>query len=125
MGCRKAFFMDNVIALVDAKHAIAKLDESEGNKKQKGTACAQIAFSSTVLLNKIDLVEPAWLEQTEMRIKQINSSVDIIRCEQARAPLEKLINVRAFDLSKVLDEQYMDEDEFNKFYKPKMDSSIS
>jgi G3E family GTPase len=124
-GVRAAFYVDNVIALVDAKHAIEKLDESEGDKAQKGTACAQIAFSSTVLLNKIDLVEASQLEVIEKRIKEVNSAVEIIRCEQARVPIAKLFNVRAFDLSKVLEEQYMDEEEFNTFYKPKMDSSIS
>merc|ERR1719424_427149 len=53
---RKAFYVDNVIALVDAKHAVRKLEESQGDRAEKGTACAQIAFASTVLLNKVDLV---------------------------------------------------------------------
>ena len=48
--------VDNVVALVDAKHGLEKLDESKGDVS-KGTACAQIAFSSTVLLNKTDLVD--------------------------------------------------------------------
>jgi len=48
--------VDNVVALVDALHGLEKLDESKGDVS-KGTACAQIAFSSTVLLNKIDLVD--------------------------------------------------------------------
>mmetsp|Transcript_150491 Transcript_150491/g.288336 ORF Transcript_150491/g.288336 Transcript_150491/m.288336 type:complete len:408 (+) Transcript_150491:68-1291(+) len=117
--CNDAFFIDNVIALVDAKHVLAKLDESAG------TACAQIAFSSTVLLNKVDLVDVDALEGIEKRIKIINSVVNIIRCEQARVDMTKLFNVRAFDLAKVLEEQYMEEEEFNKFYKPKMDRTIS
>merc|ERR1712048_1098690 len=40
-------------------------------------------------------------------------------------PLDKLFNVKAFDLTSVLEEQYMDEEEFNTFYKPRMDNSIS
>ena len=48
---QRQFYVDNVVTLVDAKHAIDKLDESKGDP-EKGTACAQIAFSSTVLLNK-------------------------------------------------------------------------
>jgi len=122
---KTAFYIDNVVTLVDSKHIIDKLDESEKDQKNKGTACAQIAFSSTVLLNKTDLVDPERLEYIEKRIKQVNSVVDIIRCEQARVPLAQLFNVRAFDLSRVLEEQYMDQEEFNTFYKPKMDSSIS
>jgi len=122
---RSAFYVDNVVTLVDAKHAISTLDESKGDPEEKGTACAQIAFSSSVLLNKVDLVDLAELCKIESRIKELNSSVDIIRCEQARVPLAKLFNVRAFNLEKVLEEQYMDEEEFNHFYKPKMDRSVS
>lgn len=123
--CQGAFFIDNVIALVDAKHAVAKLDESMSDRSEKGTASAQIAFSSTVLLNKIDLVDADVLEGVERRIKAINSVVNIIRCEQARVDMAKLFNIRAFDLSRVLEEQYMEEEEFQKFYKPAMDRTIS
>jgi len=122
---RRSFYVDNVITLVDAKHALQKLDESHADMAGKGTASAQIAFSSTVLLNKIDLVDGKELENIEARIKQVNSVVDILRCEQAKVPIAKLMNVRAFELSKVLEEQYMDEEEFNRFYQPKMDNSIS
>jgi G3E family GTPase len=122
---RQSFFIDNVITLVDAKHVLEKLDESQGDMAEKGTASAQLAFSSTVLLNKIDLVDAETLTKIELRIKEVNSVVDIMRCEQAKVPISRLMNVGAFDLSTVLEEQYMDEEEFNKFYKPKMDNSIS
>jgi len=122
---RQSFYVDNVIALVDAKHCVEKLDESKGDPQEKGTACAQIAFSSTALLNKIDLVDEKQVADCEKRIKEVNRAVNIIKCEQARVPLDKLINVRAFDLAAVLEEQYMDEEEFSSFYKPKMDRSIS
>jgi len=121
--CRSCFRIDNVIALVDAKHALSKLDENEG--RNEGTACAQIAFSSTVLLNKVDLADEEALKAIEKRVKEINSVVNIIRCEQAEVDMSKLVNVGAFDLSRVLEEQYMDEEEFNTFYEPKMDQTIS
>jgi len=121
----ESFYVDNVITLVDAKHCLEKLDESKGDPQEKGTACAQIAFSSTVLLNKIDLVDKARILQCEKRIKDVNSVVDIVKCKHGRAPLDKLFNVNAFHLDKVLEEQYMDEDEFRSFYQPKMDRSIS
>eukprot|EP00419_Tripos_fusus_P005919 CAMPEP_0172688188 /NCGR_PEP_ID=MMETSP1074-20121228/22242_1 /TAXON_ID=2916 /ORGANISM="Ceratium fusus, Strain PA161109" /LENGTH=637 /DNA_ID=CAMNT_0013507795 /DNA_START=61 /DNA_END=1975 /DNA_ORIENTATION=- len=122
---RGAFYVDNVVTLVDAKHAIEMLDESEADREGKGTACAQIAFSSAVLLNKIDLVDSAGLEVIEKRIKEINSAVSITRCQEGRVDVSKLFDVGAFQLAKVLDEQYMDEEEFNQFYKSKMDRSIS
>jgi len=122
---RGAFYVDNVVALVDAKRAIELLDESEADPTGKGTACAQLAFSSSVLLNKIDLVEPSELAVIEKRIKEVNSTVNIVRCQNAIVPAAKLFNVRAFELSKVLEEQYMTEEEFNQFYQSKMDRSIS
>merc|ERR1711972_99667 len=93
---RDAFYVDNVIALVDAKHCLEKLDESKDDPKEKGTACAQIAFSSTVLLNKVDLVDDEIIVACEKRIKAINSAVNIFRCEQARVSLNELFHVRAF-----------------------------
>mmetsp|Transcript_116771 Transcript_116771/g.227069 ORF Transcript_116771/g.227069 Transcript_116771/m.227069 type:complete len:438 (-) Transcript_116771:175-1488(-) len=122
---RQAFSVDNVVALVDAKHALDKLDESKGDPEGKGTACAQIAFCSTALLNKVDLADEAELVQIESRLKQLNSTVEIIRCQNAVVPVEKLFNVGAFNLGKVLEEQYMDEEEFSSFYTPKMDRSVS
>mmetsp|Transcript_46411 Transcript_46411/g.86727 ORF Transcript_46411/g.86727 Transcript_46411/m.86727 type:complete len:424 (+) Transcript_46411:52-1323(+) len=121
---QQTFYVDNVVTLVDAKHAISKLDESKGDP-EKGTACAQIAFSSTVLLNKTDLVDEDHLKKVTARIKELNGAADIIPCQQARAPMAKLFNVGAFNLEKVLDEQYMDESEFREFYKPKMDKTVS
>jgi G3E family GTPase len=120
--CRQAYRIDNVIALVDAKHGLEKMDEKGGNT---GTACAQIAFSSTVLLNKIDLVDASTLDAVEKRIREVNSCVRLIRCEHGRVDMTKLFDVGCFDLRAVLEEQYMDEEEFNKFYEPKMDNTIS
>jgi len=122
-NCREAFKVDNVIALVDAKYGLEKLNEHGG--KNEGTACAQIAFASTVLLNKIDMVDADSLTGLEKRIKEVNSIVKIIRCEYGRVDMSQLINVGAFDLTRVLEEQYMDEDEFTQLYEPKMDSSIA
>lgn len=55
----------------------------------------------------------------------MNRLVDVIKCEQARVPLDRLFNVKAFDLERVLEEHQMDEEEFKRFYQPKMDRSVS
>lgn len=122
---RQAFAVDNVVTLVDAKHAIQKLDESQSDPEGKGTAAAQIVFSSSVLLNKIDLVDSKELLKIEGRIKQLNSMVEIIQCQNAVVPVDRIVDVGAFHLGKALEEQYMDEEEFNTFYKSKMDKSVS
>jgi len=128
----QSFSVDNVVALVDAKHAIEKLDESTGNPEEKGTACAQIAFASTVLLNKIDLADEGELTSIERRIKELNTTAQVIRCQNATVPVAKLFNVDAFNLSKVINEaapfngfQGSEEDFSGAWMKPKMDKSIS
>jgi len=121
---RDNFYVDNVVALVDAKHGLERLDEGKASP-DKATPCAQVAFSSTVLLNKIDLATPDEILKVEKRLKEINSTVKIMRCENAKVPIAELFKIGCFNLEKVLEEQYMDEDEFEQFYTPKMDNSIS
>ena len=105
----EAFYVDNVVALVDCKHALMQLSESQTDPANKGTAAAQVAFSSMVLLNKTDLVSEAQVQEVERRIREINSSSLILRCQQSRVPLSQLFNVAIFSLGRVLEEQYMDE----------------
>mmetsp|Transcript_12516 Transcript_12516/g.37584 ORF Transcript_12516/g.37584 Transcript_12516/m.37584 type:complete len:425 (-) Transcript_12516:30-1304(-) len=127
-----AFFVDNVVALVDAKHALMKLAEANDDPDAKGTACAQIAFSSTVLLNKVDLADEKRLAEIEARVREINTTAEVIRCQNAAAPLSKLFGVGAFNLAKVLAEAAPfngfrgSEDDFaSGWMKPRMDKSIS
>lgn len=121
--CRAAFHIDNVVSLVDAKYGLEKLNEHGG--LNEGRVCAQIAFASTVLLNKIDLVDAGMIDALEKRLKQINSVVNIIRCEHGRVDVSRLMNVGTFDLARVLEEQYMDEEEFLKLYEAKMDDTLA
>jgi len=119
------FYIDNVVALVDAKHILRQLEESQLKCAHNGPAAAQVAFSSMVLLNKIDLVDEAHIAEIDARIREINSTAVILRCQESRVPLWKLFNVNIFSLGRILEEQYMDEEEFKKFYQPTMDRSIS
>eukprot|EP00438_Fugacium_kawagutii_P008444 Skav217425 [mRNA] locus=scaffold1729:32037:34132:+ [translate_table: standard] len=118
---QRMFMVDNVVALVDAKHGMEKLDEGESGQ---GTACAQICFSSTVLLNKIDLVDQEHLDKVKKRIHSLNGSAEVVLCQQAKAPMDKLFNVGCFNLDRVLKENLMEENDFLQ-YQPKMDKSVS
>jgi G3E family GTPase len=62
-----------------------------------------VAFGDKILLNKTDLVTPAELEEVERRIREINGGSEIIRCQNAIVPLERILGVRAFDLDRVVD----------------------
>ena len=94
--------IDSVVCLVDAKHVHLHLDEvkPEGSINE---AEHQIAFADRILLNKLDLVTPAELEDIEDRIKSMNSFATLIRTERSRAPLDQVLGLNSFSLDKCLE----------------------
>ena len=94
--------IDSVVCLVDAKHVHLHLDEvkPEGSINE---AEHQIAFADRILLNKLDLVSPAELEDIEDRIKSMNSFATLIRTERSRAPLDQVLGLNSFSLDKCLE----------------------
>jgi len=56
-----------------------------------------------VLLNKIDLVTPEELKATKERILAINKMVEVVETKMSVVDLNKILNIRAFDLSKLID----------------------
>lgn len=89
------FALDGVVTVVDAMHIERHLDESE-------EARAQIAFADVFVLNKVDLVSLADLERLEQRLRHANTIARIHHSEQARVPLDVLLNLGGFDLERAL-----------------------
>ncbi len=87
--------LDAVVTVVDAKHIWQHWDAEE--------AVEQIAFADVILLNKTDLVEPAQLEQLEQRIRSMNVLAKIYRTQNAEVEMDRLLGVRAFDVSRALE----------------------
>ena len=92
---KSQFVLDAIVTLIDAKHIEKHLDEM----KEPGE---QAAFADVLLLNKTDLVAPADLERIERRLRAINGSAKIFRTQNANVPIEKVLNVGAFDLDRAL-----------------------
>ncbi|MGQ0464524.1 MAG: CobW family GTP-binding protein [Sporichthyaceae bacterium] len=94
--------LDAIVTLVDAAHVLQHLDEvkPEGVENE---AIEQIAFADRIVLNKIDLADPPHLERVEGRIRAINSFVEIIPARNAQVDLARILDVGAFDLNRVLD----------------------
>ena len=88
--------LDSVVAVVDAKHLPLSLDNSR-------EAEDQIAFADVILLNKADLVGAGDLSRIEASIRSINRFAKIIRTERCNAPLDQIIGLGSFDLSKILE----------------------
>merc|ERR1711988_954806 len=72
----------------------------------------QVAFADILVANKTDLVSPEELDALKKKLKAINVHAPIIESQYSRVPIEKVININAFDLDKTLkmDEGFLDTD---------------
>jgi G3E family GTPase len=93
---REQFFVDGVITLVDAKHAVLHLDESEEIQEQ-------IAFADRVILNKCDLVPDAEVAALERRIRSMNALASIVRAVHAAVPVPELLSLGGFNLDHAME----------------------
>jgi G3E family GTPase len=88
--------LDAVITVVDAKHLLARLEDSHEAEEQ-------VAFADVIVLNKTDLVTPEELTVVESRIRSINRSARILHAEKANVPLSELLDRGSFDLNRILE----------------------
>jgi G3E family GTPase len=93
---REHYALDGIVTLVDAHH----LERQLGH----GRECAeQIAFADVLVLNKTDLVDTAALPALEDRLRGMNALARIHRASHADLPIERVLNLAAFDLERVLE----------------------
>jgi G3E family GTPase len=88
--------LDAIVTVVDAKHIVQHLDEMREAKEQ-------VAFADVILLNKTDLVAPADLEQLEHRLRNINATAPMHRCQNALVGMDKILGIKGFNLERVLE----------------------
>merc|ERR1719408_984639 len=101
----KAFSrLDGIITLVDAKHIEQHLDE-EKPEGAENEAVEQVAFADRLLLNKTDLVSEEDLVRVEKRLKALNASVPIFQCNQSNVSVDSVLDIRGFDLERVLQQE--------------------
>lgn len=103
----QTFFMDNevqskttidgIVTLVDAKHVLLHWDSHEVQE--------QIAFADVILLNKTDLVSVAELDKLEKLIRKMNATAQIHRTKNAEVNLDRVLNVKGFDLDRILEHE--------------------
>lgn len=85
-------YLDAVICVCDSQHI---LDHLKNTKE----AAQQMAFSDRILLNKIDLVDEAYLKTVEEAVSKINSNIQ--KTKNSEANLSNLLNVKAFDFNRL------------------------
>ena len=96
--------LDGLVTVVDARHLLLHLDDS--------TECQeQVAFADVILLNKTDLVTPAELDEVEGRIRALNRFAAIHRTQNAALPIDRVVDIGAFDLTRALsiDPKFLDD----------------
>ena len=93
---RDALSLDGVVTLVDSKHVLLHIDDSDEVKEQ-------IAFADVILLNKIDLISSTELDQLEARIHSMNAAAKIYRTRDATIDMDKVLNLGGFDLNRALE----------------------
>jgi len=93
----QTLILDGIIAIVDSKHILNSLNETE-------VACEQIAFANVILLNKMDLVSNNELVDLEKKVRQINPTAKIFCTSNAKIDLQEVLDIRGFDINNVPEE---------------------
>lgn len=88
--------LDAIVTVVDARHVLARLEDSHEAEEQ-------IAFADVILLNKIDLVDTQELEQVRQRVRAINGQARLHETQNCVVPLEEVLERGAFDLDRILE----------------------
>jgi len=93
--------LDAIVTVVDAAHVLDHLDEVKPDGVEN-EAVEQVAFADRMILNKVDLVSPEHLTTVEERLRGINRGAEIVRAQDAKVDLNRILDVGAFDLQRVL-----------------------
>ena len=100
------FMVDAVVTVVDAKHILLHLDDSEEAKEQ-------VAFADVVLLNKCDLVSSADVKVLEERLRRVNAIARFHRCTHAGIALHEVLSIGGFNLDHAMeiDPHFLEEED--------------
>ena len=93
--------LDAIVTVVDAAHALTHLDEVKADGVEN-EAVEQVAFADRIVLNKTDLVSEEQVAAVTQRLRTINALAAIHPARHTDVDLGHLLDVRAFDLGRVL-----------------------
>jgi G3E family GTPase len=92
---REDFRLDAIVTLVDAAHVGRQL-------REVAAAANQVGFADVLLLNKVDLVDATQLARVEQELRAVNATAPLVRTSRAELPLERVLDIGAFDLDRAL-----------------------
>jgi G3E family GTPase len=101
-----AFLLDAVVTVVDAVHGMQQLDEHEEAQRQVG-------FADKILLSKLDVADPAKVQELKARLARINPRAPISTSDFGRAPISEVLDLHGFNLNDKLelDPAFLQEEE--------------
>lgn len=88
---------------LDAFVTVADAFNLERNLIGSHEAEEQVAFADIILLNKTDLVDPEDLMRIESKLKALNPLAKIYHTEYSAVNLDRILDVRAFELATKLE----------------------
>jgi G3E family GTPase len=94
--------VDGIITLVDAEQILGL------NSSNEMLAIDQVAAGDIVVLNKVDLVSAAGLQQAKEWIREVAPNARIIETTYGKAPLELLLSVGDYSPDKLMQRQQHD-----------------
>lgn len=92
------FYIDGVIAVVDAKHISYHLDAA-GMLSRSREAGRQVALADIILLNKMDLISAPAADAATAVVRAVNPSARLLRCSFADVPVSAVLHQNAFSSS--------------------------
>jgi G3E family GTPase len=95
-GVVDSYLLDSIITLVDAKHAARQLDDRQEARRQVG-------FADQIFISKADLAPPEALQALIPRLRKMNPRAPIEVAHFGNAPLERILDLRGFNLNAKLD----------------------
>ncbi|OUR99806.1 hypothetical protein A9Q84_01905 [Halobacteriovorax marinus] len=97
----ESFILDSVIGLIDCAHY--ELNLKNFDQDEEVAFHDQIAFSESLLLNKVDLVSEIELKKIREKLRENNPHVKVFETTKAQVDLSLVMGRSSFDLSLVED----------------------
>ncbi|WP_322087326.1 GTP-binding protein [Burkholderia sp. BCC1999] len=97
----KEVALDAVVTMVDAKHIRAHLDDLvlDGRDNQ---AVDQIVCADRIVINKVDLVDTPDVGALTARLRELNTTAEIVTSSYAQVDLDRILGIGANEFAQIL-----------------------
>ncbi|KWF36137.1 CobW family GTP-binding protein [Burkholderia pseudomultivorans] len=97
----KEVALDAVVTMVDAKHIRAHLDDLvlDGRDNQ---AVDQIVCADRIVINKVDLVDAPSIDALTARLRELNTTAEIVTSSYAQVDLDRILGIGANEFAQIL-----------------------